>query len=96
MKITKTFQSGSLESSDILITLAPPEKKGIKIKLKSDIQEQFGEAIMLKIEETLKKLGIDDVICYAEDKGALDFTITARIEAAVDSAKKEQEADNLK
>jgi citrate lyase subunit gamma (acyl carrier protein) len=94
MKIIKTLQSGSLESSDILITLAPPKKKGIIIKLKSDIQEQFGEAIVSKIENTLKKLGIEDVICYAEDKGALDFTIIARVEAAVYSAKKEQEAYN--
>lgn len=95
MEITKTFQSGSLESCDILISLAPPEKKGITVILKSDIQEQFGEAIIHKIEKTLQSLGITNVLCYAEDKGALDFTIIARIEAAVYLAMtKEKECKN--
>ncbi len=89
MKISTTVQAGSLESSDILITLVPPEKEGIIINLKSDIEEQFGEAIRLKIEETLKKLGVKNVICYAEDNGALDYAIEARIEAAVFKAKKD-------
>lgn len=90
MRINKTFQSGSLESSDILITLAPPEKKGISIKLKSDIQEQFGDTIISRIEETLKRFGVEDVLCYAEDKGALDFTIIARVEAAIHKAIKKE------
>lgn len=90
MKITRTFQSGSLESGDILITMTPSEREDITIKLKSDVQEQFGEAITSKIEETLKKLGVKSVLCYAEDKGALDFVIIARTEAAVYLATKKE------
>jgi len=91
MEISKTVQAGSLESSDVLITLAPPESKGITIHLKSDLEEQFGDSIRSKIEETLRKLGITDALCYAEDNGALDCTIEARTEAAVYKYQKEGE-----
>jgi len=81
MQIKKTAQAGTLESSDILVLL---EKggEGIEIDLKSTVDKQFGERIREVIKETLTDLGITDVKVVANDRGALDCTIKARVQAA--------------
>lgn len=91
MDIEVTSQAGSLESSDVLITLKPSPKKELIIYVKSDVDHQYGEAIKRVIAETLGKSGVASVVCYAEDKGALDYTLIARVEAAVSRAKKREE-----
>jgi citrate lyase subunit gamma (acyl carrier protein) len=74
--------AGTLESSDIMITLEKNPLGGIKIDLKSTVENQFGEEIRKVIADTLKEMGIDDVTVIANDKGALDCTIKARVLAA--------------
>lgn len=82
MKIVKTGIAGSLESSDVLVTLAPPEGEGIQIDLESAVIKQFGRQIRRVAKETLAELEITDAVLSLQDKGALDSTIRARIEAA--------------
>ena len=79
MKIIKNAIAGTLESSDIQIMLVSNENAGIKIELKSSVEKQFGKQIRKVINETLKKLEIDNVTLVATDKGALDCTIKARV-----------------
>lgn len=86
LKITTTVQAGSLESSDILITLTPGQNEDLIINIKSDVIKQFGSVIKNKIEQTLKTFGVTSVVCYADDKGAMDYVIEARVEAAVKKA----------
>ncbi|MCG8483761.1 MAG: citrate lyase acyl carrier protein [Clostridia bacterium] len=91
MKLIDVGISGTFESSDIMITLERNTQKGIIINLKSTVKEQFGKQIVKVIEETLKETGMTDVIVYANDKGALDCTIKARILTAVYRASRSTE-----
>ena len=51
--------------------------------LESAVINQYGNQIKKVAYETLENLGIDNVKLTIVDKGALDCTIKARIEAAV-------------
>ncbi|PKK39706.1 Citrate lyase gamma chain, acyl carrier protein [Clostridiaceae bacterium JG1575] len=81
MKLNKPAQAGSLESNDILISLFPSEE--LTIELTSPVKEQFGEAMEAVIRDTLKELDVPLVRVVAQDKGALDFAIRARVKTAV-------------
>ncbi len=81
-------QAGSLESSDILITLTCTGEKGNRINLTGELETHFGEDIRAQIETTLRELKVTGVTIYAEDNGALDCTVVARVEAAVMRARK--------
>ena len=83
MEIKKSAVVGTLESSDIMITLNPSTAGRIDIQLESSVEKQFGNQIRRVIEDTLSKLGITSVEVIAVDKGALDCTIKARVECAV-------------
>ena len=82
MKILKPAKAGTLESNDISIMLMP-SVNGIEIELESVVEKQFGTEIRITIENKLKELGVENVMVKAIDKGALDYTIKARIEIAV-------------
>lgn len=86
MNINKISKSGTLESSDIYIILMPNENGGIELELESLVMKQFGDEIKKTILDTLKKLDVKDVIVRAQDRGALDYTIRARVETAVKRA----------
>lgn len=89
MKITKVAKAGTLESNDIVVMVMPGEKSGIELELESIVMQQFGDRIREVIMETLKKLGVEDARIKAQDKGALDYTIEARVETAVKRATEE-------
>ena len=82
MKIMKNAVAGTMESSDILVTVQPSEQ-GITIDLTSTVEEQFGGQIRQVIREALEQLGVENAEVTAVDKGALDCTIRARVETAV-------------
>ncbi|MDK2809962.1 MAG: hypothetical protein PWR27_671 [Petroclostridium sp.] len=83
MKIVNPAVAGTMESSDIIISVEPNEGKGIEIELKSVVENQFGNQVRKVIKETLEELGVEDVLVRANDKGALDCTIKARVSTAV-------------
>jgi len=78
MGIKKTASAGTLESSDIMVSLQKGEN-GIEIDLNSTVEKQFGEQIRKVIIKTLTDLGATDVKVVANDRGALDCTIKARV-----------------
>ncbi len=84
-------QAGTEDAGDIMIRLVVPSDEGITVELNSKFEVQFGEAIRSKIKETLLALGVTAVCCRAEDNGALDFTVAARVEAAVADARRKGE-----
>ncbi|WIK65564.1 citrate lyase acyl carrier protein [Globicatella sanguinis] len=86
MKITKTAVAGTLESSDIMITVSPNTEEEVSINLSSSVEKQFGARIREVIEKTLSNLKIDSVLVEAVDKGALDCTVQARTIIAVNRA----------
>lgn len=85
-KILDVGIAGTLESSDIIIQIEKNEGKGIELSLKSTVENQFGKQIKKVILETLLELGISDAFVIANDKGALDCTIRARVRTAVSRA----------
>ncbi|WP_102399128.1 citrate lyase acyl carrier protein [Haloimpatiens massiliensis] len=86
MKIEKVAKAGTLESNDVMITVMPNMAGGIEVEIDSIVMKQFGEAIKETIMNTLKELGVEEVKIKAEDKGALDYTIKARVETAIKRA----------
>jgi citrate lyase subunit gamma (acyl carrier protein) len=82
MQITQTAVAGTMESSDIMITLEPLSN-GIEIELQSMVEKQFGRKIRQVITETLADLQVSGARVSAVDKGALDCTIQARVKTAV-------------
>ena len=87
MEINKPSKAGTMESNDIYVMLMPNPKGGIEINIQSIVMKQFGEEIERVIQGTLKEFGVENVIVTAQDKGALNYTIKARIETAIKRAK---------
>ena len=70
MELKKPAVAGTMESSDIMVTLRPNENGGIEI----DIQT---------IREVLADFGVENAVVAVVDKGALDFVIRARMQCAI-------------
>jgi citrate lyase acyl carrier protein len=82
MEIQKTAMAGTLESSDAQITVEPADS-GIQLSIESSVMNQYGRQIKKTAEEKLRELGVTKGKIKVVDKGALDCTLKARIEAAV-------------
>lgn len=91
MEIKKTALAGTLESSDIQITLSPATAGGIQIDLDSAVASQYGDEIKKVITDTLTGFEIDNALVKAVDKGALDCVIKARTIAAAQRALEQTE-----
>lgn len=86
MKITKIAKAGTLESNDILIIVRPNDSGTIELELESIVLPQFGEVIKAVILHKVEEMGIEGIVIKAQDKGALDYTIAARVETAITRA----------
>ena len=82
IEINKMATAGSMESNDILIMLSPGDGQ-IDIEVESIVEQQYGEDIKRVIYDTLLDSGVNNARVVARDKGALDFTIKARVKACV-------------
>lgn len=82
MDIKKPAVAGTLESSDCMVSLEPSET-GLEFALDSVVAHQYGNQIKKVVLDTLQNLSVDKVKISVVDKGALDCTIKARVEAAV-------------
>lgn len=83
MEIKKPARAGTLESNDISIMLMPHDENKLEIELESVVEKQFGDEIRELMENFLKELGVKSAMIKAVDKGALDYTIKARLHTAV-------------
>ena len=86
MNITKVAKAGTLESNDILIMVMPNDSGRIELELESIVMPQFGEVIRQVIISKVQEMGIEGITIKAQDKGALDYTIGARVETAIKRA----------
>jgi len=80
-KIIQRATAGTLESSDVFVTLEPAD--GLEIELDSVVKNQFGETILHTVQEVLDELDVQDAKLSIVDRGALDCVIRARVETAV-------------
>jgi citrate lyase subunit gamma (acyl carrier protein) len=83
MKVIKEAIAGTLESSDVLVKVAPTEKGTREVVLRSEVIKQFGKQIKQVVTDALDKLSVSACSIVIEDKGALDCVIRARVQAAV-------------
>jgi len=86
MKISNVAKAGTLESNDILVMVMPNDNNTIELELESIVMQQFGDVIRKVILEKVKEMGVESITIKAQDKGALDYTIGARVETAIKRA----------
>ncbi len=75
--------AGTLESSDVMITIRPNEGNGIFVNIESDVKGMFSDAIEETVRKVLEEFDVRDAVVDVNDRGALDFAIRARMECAV-------------
>ncbi len=71
-----------MESCDLTVAVAPGEG-GREIRIESQVAAQFYDEIRRAVEETLDVYEVWDATVDVFDRGAFDFAIRARVEAAV-------------
>lgn len=82
MDIKKFAMAGTLESSDVQVTVEPGNGS-IDLSIESSVIHQFGRQIRDTVLDTLKRLNVNNAKVKIVDKGALDCTLKARVECAV-------------
>jgi citrate lyase subunit gamma (acyl carrier protein) len=83
MKIINEAVAGTLESSDLLVRVAPGVPGQLDIQIRSEVIRQFGAQIRVVIDDTLRRLEVTEGDITVEDKGALDCAIRARLQTAL-------------
>ena len=81
MKITKKAIAGTMQSSDLTVQIEPSDR--LEIRIESTVKKQFEHLIRARIEEVLARHGVKTGILSISDRGALDYAIEARCEAAL-------------
>ena len=79
----KIGMCGSLESNDCIITVKESSVIENEIKINSIVSDFFFDQIYSVIDATLNEKSIKNVLVECNDKGALDFTIKARLLCAI-------------
>lgn len=90
MEIVRQATAGTMESSDILVTVKQGEGS-LSIALDSVVKRQFGRQIEATIRDVCRELGVSNASLYANDRGALDCVVRARTETALQRACREEE-----
>ena len=86
-KIERPAMAGTLESSDVLVTLEPGD--GLDIQIESVVMKQFGDEILAVTKDVLREFDVDNARVSVVDRGALECVLRARVECAVLRAKGE-------
>jgi citrate lyase subunit gamma (acyl carrier protein) len=80
--------AGSLESSDVLVTITPVQGMGVDIHVESIVIKQYGKRIRAVAEELVKAASLSAASVRIQDRGALECTLRARLETAIERAAK--------
>ncbi|MCQ2420211.1 MAG: citrate lyase acyl carrier protein [Clostridia bacterium] len=82
LDIRQKAAAGTMESSDAYVEIEPAEE-GLKIRVESVVQQQFGAVIENAAQEVLQQYGVQKASVRIFDRGALDCVIRARVEPAI-------------
>lgn len=77
----KIASAGTFESNDCLVTVK--ESDELIIEIQSIVYAQFKDQIEKVIKDALIELKITNLYVSCNDKGALDYTIKARLLTAI-------------
>ncbi len=69
--------------SDAWVAVSPAHSGGFQIEIKSKVKALFGRQIRALTEDVLRFFELEHVRVVIEDAGAVDFVLTARLEAAI-------------
>lgn len=86
MEIKKFASAGSLDSSDVLITVELNQNNKNSITINSPFIRQFGQEIKNTVTEILKNLKITSCNIVVQDQGAINEVLVARIITAISRA----------
>ena len=81
-----TASAGTLESSDCLVTVSPAEK--LALEYKGANSTVFAERTARLVESVAKQYDLKGAEISIQDQGALEITIRARLETALERAGK--------
>ncbi len=86
-KILREAQAGLDDRSDCLVRLSPGEAgSGIRLDVESTLMSLFGDQIRASVLEVVEGYGLTDLTLAVRDRGALDYAIRARVQAAIERA----------
>ena len=90
-RIARTAGAGTVESSDAMVTVSPADPgTGIVVEIQSPVKAQYEDDMVKSAKEICARYGIKDAKISINDKGALDYALRARVEAALLRAMKSQ------
>ncbi len=81
-EIIKAACAGTDEKSDVVVQVEP-RAQGITVQVQSVVMNQFGPAIEASVRDVVQQLGVEAVSVTANDRGALDCVLRARVETAL-------------
>lgn len=84
MEIRRKVQAGTMQSSDLMVFVEPAET--LTIEIESTVKRQFEHLIRARIEAVLARFAVTAGHIRVTDRGALDYAIEARMEAALKRA----------
>jgi len=82
MKIVREALAGTMESSDLMVKIAPTDGE-LEVIIQSEVIKQFGDQIRQQVNATLRAMDVRQGLIIIEDKGALDCVIRARLQSAI-------------
>ena len=92
-KILREAKAGLDDRSDVLVCISPgAADSGIQLEIQSTLMSLFGDQIRASVLEVVEGYGLTDLKLTVNDRGALDYAIRARVQAAIERAVKEGEA----
>lgn len=80
-------QCGNEKKSDALISVDLSADR-MSIDVISKVEKLFGKHIRAAVNEALKEMNVESAEVVAQDFGALDFVIKARVKTAVKRARR--------
>lgn len=85
MRIVHDAIAGTLESSDVMVKVAPPPDggDGLDVVVTSSVMAQFGHQIRAVVDGVIAQVGVTAGQITVDDKGALDWAIRARLQSAL-------------
>ncbi|KAA0257131.1 citrate lyase acyl carrier protein [Deferribacter autotrophicus] len=81
MEIKRKAKAGTMQSSDLMVFVEPFHE--LKIEIESTVKKQFEDLIRERVMDVLKRLNVEKGYFKISDRGALDYSIEARVETAV-------------
>ena len=82
---------GETVRSDCWVSVELANSGGLDVRLQSKVSALYGDDILWLIKDVCNFFGIENAVVEIEDKGALDWVISARLEAAIRKLKNVEE-----